>query len=195
MDELYKPNEPEMVAETEPEAVPPEEETPPFAEVKPEEEVEAPSVSGTVHISEDVIMELAKKTLSSIAGVQPASQGIASKLGIGRKASDGIRVSVEEKTPPFATIDVYILVKYGLRIPDVAWDVQESIKNNLQEYTGYKVKAVNINVQGIYFQERTPEPFAEPRPEEVKTSEPTPPYEREGETETEKSFPPESEQL
>ncbi|GAB1487396.1 hypothetical protein MASR2M79_24530 [Aminivibrio sp.] len=161
MDELYKPNEPEMVAETEPEAAPPEEETPPFAEVKPEEEVEAPSVSGTVHISEDVIMELAKKTLSSIAGVQPASQGIASKLGIGRKASDGIRVSVEEKTPPFATIDVYT----GEVRPadsDVAWDVQESIKNNLQEYAGYKVKAVNINVQGIYFRRELRSPLQNP---------------------------------
>ena len=195
MDELYKPQEPEMVTETEPEAAPPEETTEPFTDVKPEpeHEEETPPVSGTVHISEDVIMELAKKTLSSIAGVQPASQGIASKLGIGRKASDGIRVSVEDKTPPFATIDVYILVKYGLRIPDVAWDVQESIKNNLQEYTGYNVRAVNINVQGIYFQERTPEPFAEPRPEEEKPPVPAPSSERDAETE--KSFPPEMEQL
>ncbi len=193
MDDVYKPQEPEMVTETEPEAAPPEETAEPFADATSEDEVETPSVSGTVHISEDVIMELAKKTLSSIAGVQPASQGIASKLGIGRKASDGIRVSVEDKTPPFATIDVYILVKYGLRIPDVAWDVQESIKNNLQEYTGYNVRAVNINVQGIYFQEKTPEPFAEPRPEEEKPPEPT--TSSEGEALTEKSFPPEMEQL
>ncbi|NLB83268.1 MAG: Asp23/Gls24 family envelope stress response protein [Synergistaceae bacterium] len=193
MDDLYKTQEPEVVAETEPEEAPPEETPEPFSEAKSEDEVETPSVSGTVHISEDVIMELAKKTLSSIAGVQPASQGIASKLGIGRKASDGIRVSVEDKTPPFATIDVYILVKYGLRIPDVAWDVQESIKNNLQEYTGYNVRAVNINVQGIYFQEKTPEPFADTRPEEEKPQEPTP--SNDGDGETEKTFPPEMEQL
>ena len=193
MDDLYKNQEPEMVAETEPEIAPPEEMAEPFADAKPEKGLETPPVSGTVHISEDVIMELAKKTLSSIAGVQPASQGIASKLGIGRKASDGIRVSVEDKIPPYATIDVFILVKYGLRIPDVAWDVQESIKNNLQEYTGYNVRAVNINVQGIYFQESTPEPFADARPEEAKTPLLTPSYERDAETE--KSFPPEMEQL
>ncbi|HCL78427.1 MAG TPA: hypothetical protein DIC53_00495, partial [Synergistaceae bacterium] len=35
-----------------------------------------PSVNGAVHISEEVIVELAKKTLASIAGVQPASQSI-----------------------------------------------------------------------------------------------------------------------
>ena len=188
MDELYKAQEPEVVTDSEPETVPAE-----TQETVHPAEPETPAVSGTVHISEDVIMELAKKTLSSITGVQPASQGIASKLGIGRKASDGIRVSVEDKAPPSATIDVYILVKYGLRIPDVAWDVQESIKNTLQEYTGYSVRAVNINVQGIYFQERTPEPFADVRPEEEKNPEPAAPYE--SGAVTEKTFPPEMEQL
>ncbi len=32
----------------------------------------------------------------------------------------------------------------------MAWDVQEKIKDNLERYTGYSVKAVNVNVQGIY---------------------------------------------
>lgn len=124
------------------------------------------SVSGTIHISEEVIMELAKKTLTTVPGVQPASPGIASKLGIGRKASDGIRVSVEDKFPPAVTVDVYLLVKYGLRIPDVAWDVQEAIKKSLEQYTGYDVRAVNINVQGIYFKDKPIAP-----PEEEKTGE------------------------
>lgn len=124
------------------------------------------SVTGTIHISEEVIMELAKKTLTTVTGVQPASPGIASKLGIGRKASDGIRVSVEEKFPPAVTVDVYLMVKYGLRIPDVAWDVQEAIKNSLEQYTGYDVRAVNINVQGIYFKDKPIAP-----PEDEKTEE------------------------
>ena len=51
-------------------------------------------------------------------------------------------------------IDVYVLVKYGRRIPDLAWDVQEKIKLNLERYTGYSVKAVNVNVQGIYIDEQ-----------------------------------------
>ena len=123
---------------------------------------EVSSVSGTIHISEEVIVELAKKTLWSVTGVQPASPGIASKLGIGRKASDGIRVTVEDKVPPLVTVGVYIMVKYGLRIPDAAWEVQESIKKTIEEYTGYDVKAVNINVQGIYFKDK---PVVSPAPE------------------------------
>ena len=147
-------------------------------------------VAGIVHISEEVLSELAKKTLSSIEGVQPASPGIASKLGIGRKASEGVRVVLEDSgLHPMASVDVYILVKFGLRIPDLAWDVQEMIKKNIEEYTGYKVKAVNVNVQGIYFKEKAPvEAPAEEAKGEVKQSEEPAP-------EPEKSVQPEVEQL
>lgn len=186
MDELSKTQEPEVDQEERPGS-----ELNETAEQNGVEE--APPVSGSIHISEDVIMELAKKTLMSIAGVQPASPGIASKLGIGRKASDGIRVSVEDRTPPVVTVDVYIVVKYGLRIPDVAWDVQESIKNNLEEYTGYDVKAVNINVQGIYFQDKPVSPSLGAQPEEEKTAEPE--ATSADTTESEKTIPPEIEQL
>ena len=135
------------------------------------------SVSGTIHISEEVIMELAKKTLTTVPGVQPASPGIASKLGIWRKASDGIRVSVEDKFPPAVTVDVYLLVKYGLRIPDVAWDVQEAIKDSLEQFTGYEVRAVNINVQGIYFKDKPAAAAEEEKPAEREVVETkTPPF-------------------
>jgi uncharacterized alkaline shock family protein YloU len=201
MSEMYKSQEPEMDEVAKPEGGLSE-----MAEQEGPDEIS--SVNGSIHISEEVIMELAKKTLTTIPGVQPASPGIASKLGIGRKASDGIRVSVEDKFPPVVTVDVYIMVKFGLRIPDAAWDVQEAIKKTLEQYTGYDVKAVNINVQGIYFKEK---PAAAPAPEPVE-EEKAAPYEApanasapfvdaddaevEEEAETvEKPIPPEVEQL
>ncbi len=102
---------------------------------------------GNIHISEDVIEELARKTIQGIPNIKTASK-LASKFGLGRK-SGGIRVSVEHAQGSMS-IDAYILVKYGQRIPDIAWDVQEKIKDNLERYTGYDVKAVNVSVQGIY---------------------------------------------
>ncbi|MBR1657213.1 MAG: Asp23/Gls24 family envelope stress response protein [Synergistaceae bacterium] len=104
------------------------------------------SNGGMIHISEDVIAELARKTIQGIPNIKTA--GLASKFSIGRK-SGGIRVSVEHSQGSIS-VDAYVLVKYGQRIPDLAWDVQEKIKDNLERYTGYDVKAVNVNVQGIY---------------------------------------------
>ena len=106
-------------------------------------------LEGTIHISEDVIVELARKTIQGIANIQTANTRIGAKFGIGRKG-DGIRVSVENGKTPSISVDAYVLVRYGQRIPDLAWDVQEKVKANLERYTGYAVKAVNINVQGIY---------------------------------------------
>ncbi len=103
---------------------------------------------GMIHISEDVIAELARKTIQGIPNIKTAS-GLSSKFSIGRKSGGGIRVSVEHSQGTVA-VDAYVLVKYGQRIPDLAWDVQEKIKDNLERYTGYDVKAVNVNVQGIY---------------------------------------------
>ena len=101
------------------------------------------SNGGMIHISEDVIAELARKTIQGIPNIKTA--GSASKFSIGRKSS-GIRVSVEH-SQGVLSVDAYVLVRYGQRIPDLAWDVQEKIKDNLERYTGYDV---NVNVQGIY---------------------------------------------
>ena len=108
-------------------------------------------LEGNVRISDDVIIELAKKTILSIPNIQLANMGLVSKFGIGRKSGDGIRVlSVEDGKIPATTVDIYIRTKYGHRIPDLVWDVQEKVKANLERYTGYTVTAVNVNVQGIY---------------------------------------------
>jgi uncharacterized alkaline shock family protein YloU len=110
-------------------------------------------IEGEIHIDNDVIAELAKRTVLGISNIQLANMGIASKFGIGRKAGDGIRVSKEEGKIPVVSVEIFIVVKYGQRIPDLAWDVQERVKGNLERYTGYVVKAVNVNVQGIYLED------------------------------------------
>ncbi len=102
---------------------------------------------GLIHISEDVIAELARKTIQGIPNIKTASK-LGGKFGLGRKEG-GIHVSVEH-SQGCMDIDAYVLVKFGQRIPDIAWDVQEKIKDNLERYTGYNVRAVNVNVQGIY---------------------------------------------
>lgn len=113
----------------------------------------SPRFEGNIHISEDVIVELTRKTIQGIPNIQTTNTGIASKFGLGRKASEGVRVAVEEGKIPSISVEAYVLVKYGQRIPDLAWDVQEKIKANLERYTGYTVNSVNINVQGIYADE------------------------------------------
>ena len=47
-------------------------------------------------------------------------------------------------------IDVNIIVEYGARIPDVAFDIQTKVKKSVEAMTGLKVLEVNVNVQGVH---------------------------------------------
>lgn len=47
------------------------------------------------------------------------------------------------------TVDVYIIVGYGLKISEVSRNVQDSVKYNLEQQLGIKAKTVNVVVQGI----------------------------------------------
>ena len=102
---------------------------------------------GLIHISEDVIIELAKKTIQGIQNIKIPVKP-ANKFSMTRKFGS-IKVDVEH-SKGVINVDADVLVKYGQRIPDLAWDVQEKVKDNLERYTGYEVKAVNVNVLGIY---------------------------------------------
>lgn len=116
--------------------------------------IDQANLEGKIRISEDVIAQLATKALSSVEGVMPASPGLMANLRLGRKTINGVRISVSESETPEIDIDVYITIKYGLRIPDVCWDVQEAIKEQVERFTGYSIKGVNIYVQGIAFADK-----------------------------------------
>ena len=62
----------------------------------------------------------------------------------------GVNVEVGEKE---AAVDLYIIVKYGVRIPDVALAVQENVQQAIETMTGLAVVEVNIHVQGVGFPE------------------------------------------
>ena len=58
----------------------------------------------------------------------------------------GIKV---EKTDGKVKIDVNIIVEYGTRIPDVAFEIQNRVKKAVENMTGMNVVEVNVHVQGV----------------------------------------------
>ena len=58
----------------------------------------------------------------------------------------GIKISQSDEG---ITIDIYVIVEYGVKIPAVAWDIQENVKKEVEDITDFPVKAVNIHVQGV----------------------------------------------
>ncbi|MDO9507987.1 MAG: Asp23/Gls24 family envelope stress response protein [Thermovirgaceae bacterium] len=101
---------------------------------------------GNVRISEKVIEQIATQALGRVIGVRPAD------AEDGKNPSGGVRITVKDGVVPAIAIDAHITTKYGLRIPDISWYVQESIKRTLEQNTGYSVIAVNVFVQGVYLE-------------------------------------------
>jgi uncharacterized alkaline shock family protein YloU len=46
-------------------------------------------------------------------------------------------------------IDVYVIVQYGVRISEVAHNLQETVKFEVERSVGVPVTQVNVNVQGV----------------------------------------------
>ncbi len=108
---------------------------------------------GEVKIVDDVIATIAGLAAIEVKGVAGMSGGFVGGIAemLGKKSlSKGVKVEIKEK---IAIIDLYIIVEYGTKIPDVAWKIQESVKKTVETMTGIEVNEVNIHVQGVHFPE------------------------------------------
>ena len=113
------------------------------------EEVVQTSTDG-LKISNDAVATYAGIAVSEVQGVYSMSggfAGITEALSGKKNFSKGIKVEVTEKS---AKIDVNIVVEYGARIPDVAFEIQNIVKKSVEGMTGLKVEEVNVHVNGVH---------------------------------------------
>ena len=119
-------------------------------EEKREEEQKQEDTENGIEISNDVIAVIAGVAVSEVQGVASMSGGFAggiTEVLSGKKnLAKGIKV---EKSENSAKIDVNIIVEYGTRIPDVAYEIQNRVKKSVENMTGFKVEEVNVHVQGV----------------------------------------------
>ena len=103
-----------------------------------------------IQISSDVVAVIAGVAVSEVQGVSGMSGGFAggiTEVLSGKKnLAKGIKVEINDD---IAKIDVNIIVEYGSRIPDVAFEIQNRVKKSVENMTGLKVEEVNVHVQGV----------------------------------------------
>lgn len=103
-----------------------------------------------IKIADDVVAVIAGVAVSEVSGVAEMAGGFAggiTEVLSGKKnLAKGIKVEVSDKE---TKIDVNIIVEYGVRIPDVAFEIQNRVKKAVETMTGLKVLEVNVHVQGV----------------------------------------------
>lgn len=115
----------------------------------------APSNLGAMKIADQVVAIIAGNAATKVEGMAGMSggiaDGIAEKLGGKKNLSRGVKVETSDNNN--VTIDIYIIVYAGYRIPQVVSKIQETVKENVDFTTGLNVNAINVHVQGIIFPE------------------------------------------
>lgn len=65
----------------------------------------------------------------------------------------GVRVFFKENGEDFVSITIYPIIYFGNIIPEVAWTIQEKVKDDVEKYTGLAVETVNVHVKGVVTRE------------------------------------------
>lgn len=105
---------------------------------------------GELRITNEVVAVIAGLAATEVDGVAGMSGSIAGDLTemLGRKnLAKGVKVEVGEQQ---VAVDLFVIVEYGVRIPDIAWKIQENVKRALESMTGLSVVEVNVHVQGVH---------------------------------------------
>ena len=116
------------------------------------ESLETDNSLGSIRIADEVVEVIAGLAASEVEGVVGMSGGLvgdlAHMLGRNKNLSKGVKVEVGEHE---VAVDLFIVVEYGVSIPEVALNVQKSVKDAIESMTGLKVVEANVHVQGVIF--------------------------------------------
>lgn len=122
------------------------------SEVTVETDTAAEESIGNIKISVEVVSTIAGIAASEIEGVScmytSFVDGVVQRLGAKKNTSKGVKVDMGSDS---VGIDLYIIVEYGVKIPELAWSIQENVKTNVETMTGLSVSKVNIHIEGISF--------------------------------------------
>lgn len=101
-------------------------------------------------ISEEIVSMTAIKAVLNVQGVNRLSDSLAeniTKMISGKEnPTSGVKISFNKEG---IHIDIFIIVNFGVKIPQLAWDIQNNVKEAVEEVTDFKVKEVNIHIQGV----------------------------------------------
>lgn len=107
----------------------------------------------TIPMSRDKKVENINELMEFIAAETLATEGVSNmassftdpipKFGTAVK---GVKATEEKEG---ISIELYVKVKYRVKIPQLAWDIQNKVKNIVKEKYKMPVKEINIHVQGV----------------------------------------------
>lgn len=99
--------------------------------------------SGKVVYNSGILRGIVALAVDEVEGTVPV---------VGKR--QGISLYVEKEG---IYVDVSVVVKYGYNVPELAYRIQQSIKNSVENMTHYKIAKVDVHIQDVVFVDNAPE--------------------------------------
>ncbi len=93
---------------------------------------------GKIVYNAGIVQNIVELAVAEVEGTIPTSQG---KKG-------GISLYLEKEG---IYVDVSVVVKYGYNVPELAYRIQQSVKQSVENMTRFKVAEVNVHIQDVLF--------------------------------------------
>ena len=97
--------------------------------------------NGKVTYNADIVQNIVELAIAEVEGAMPVED---------RKSGVALRI---EKEGVYATVS--IIVKYGFNVPELAYRVQQTVKQSVENMTHFKVAQVDVHIQDVVFCEET----------------------------------------
>lgn len=104
---------------------------------------------GNLKIDNEVLGSIAAIAAKKVPGVHKISTSLVGGLAqVVKKTEDaGVKVIVGENEVSF---ELGVIIEYGENIPEVTYQVQKMIKEEVEKISGLKVTSVDVVVRGVH---------------------------------------------
>ncbi|WP_018132462.1 Asp23/Gls24 family envelope stress response protein [Effusibacillus pohliae] len=123
---------------------------------------------GQIRIAPEVIEIIAGLAATEVRGIAGMSGSVAGGIAelLGRKnLGKGVKVEVGEKQ---CAVDLSVVMEFGMKIQEVAAEVQKNVKRAIENMTGLEVVEVNVHVLGVTFKNEEKEEEAVTQPHRLR---------------------------
>ena len=111
-------------------------------------EIRDASNGGKVIISEEVITSITATAVSEVEGFAGFTVPGNDRRLFKTPREKSIRLSAEEGA---TDVDIYVKVRQGYRLTDVAEKIQNAVGQALEEYTSFETRSINVHITDIDF--------------------------------------------
>ncbi len=103
---------------------------------------------GKVDIDRDILLSIINLAAKEISGVDSLTNNYLPWIKRAMKPkSEGVSIKFVNNNT--INVDIYLIVKIGYSVPDVAYRVQENVKNSLSSMVGLTPNKINVHVYGV----------------------------------------------